>query len=106
MPADTGSNADWEEARRCPKCNQPGEEVAERRLPERHQGKVVTLACASRLCIQFGDRWIVQVKPDGTIPKRKAGTLKSFPDMTDRQIDYAKRDIADAKRIMGIREDQ
>jgi hypothetical protein len=65
-----------------------------------HQGRVITLECEMKLCPNFGERWIVQIKPDGTIPKRKAGGIKSFPDMTSSQIDYAKHDIAAAERIL------
>lgn len=63
------STASWEEASRCPKCDNQGVKVAEIRL-DRHQGKSITLECQHELCRWYKQRWIVQVKPDGSIPVR------------------------------------
>jgi hypothetical protein len=92
------SQTTWEEASRCYKCQQPGVEVANLPAAERWQGRVHTIECQNHICLNFGQRWIVQVRPDGSIPNRDTSTRgeKSFPKMTAGQESFARRGIEDA----------
>lgn len=77
-----------EEARRCPKCDQPGtfsHELAVPRGPDITRGaKLHHYKCENERC-----RWngqicrIVQVNPDGTIPPATQRTVKHFPNRPD-----------------------
>lgn len=74
----------YEEAQRCPRCAQPGRFV--HKVPINAPGvprgtKVETYECANERCEygpydvpglgkQPGERWAVQVNPDGTIPPK------------------------------------
>lgn len=59
--------ATWEEARRCPKCEEAGQEAGVRHLP-RAQGRLVRLMCPNPKCKWFKTYWSVQVRPDGSVP--------------------------------------
>lgn len=67
--------ASWEEARKCPRCNQPGKQLIER--PDGAGGKVIILECQNEDDKAWGpspaegfpgERYVVQVRADGTIP--------------------------------------
>lgn len=90
----------WEEASRCRKCDQPGVEVAVKDAAERFQGKVHIIECQNELCINFNERWIVQVRPDGTIPIRDESTrgFQSFPRMSESQQAMARRQLEDLQQ--------
>jgi hypothetical protein len=68
----------FEEAKLCPKCNQPGEDMqtipapAQARLP---RGTTIHLIyCRTELCRWFDTCWQVQVNPDGSVPAPKDHT--------------------------------
>lgn len=64
----------YEEAKRCPKCKNPGRHSSTTRV--KSQGvwcKVETYTCERELCLGYGLGWVVQVMPDGTIPEFKRG---------------------------------
>jgi hypothetical protein len=87
---------EWEEAQRCPMCDQTGVEQDQLRTTEvsPSTGKPVTIHtfhCENSRCVWNGTGWIVQVNDDGTIPKRKEGGLKAFPQMPG-WIETAARD--------------
>jgi hypothetical protein len=82
--------ASWEEARRCPKCGQPGNQIAIH--PGGNGGMVHTLRCENERCTWYNTTWIVQVLKDGSIPERKAGP-KQYPDLSADQEAAARRYI-------------
>lgn len=60
----------YEEARRCPRCGNPGEEgrVVPVQAPQVPRGtRVVYLWCRTVLCPWYNSNWPVQVYPDGTV---------------------------------------
>ena len=61
----------WEEASRCPKCNQPGEDVKETKTRNGRGKDVVvhTVFCRNPICIWLDTSWLVQINEDGSIPK-------------------------------------
>lgn len=70
--------ATLEEARKCPKCDQPGKEES-RRPAGRGQGDLVTFICQTTLCMWFGGVCrVVQIRPDGSIPDPSPRT-KQYP---------------------------
>lgn len=59
--------ATFEEARRCPKCDKPGEDMGGR--PSQRRGtKVHTIFCRTELCSWYNTSWLVSVNEDGTVP--------------------------------------
>ena len=62
--------AEWEVARRCPDCNNPGKVVGEQSLG--FDGTFLTLSCGSKFCQMANNDvsvvWIVQRRADGSIP--------------------------------------
>lgn len=78
-----------EEARRCPRCEQPGNRVGVNvaKAPGVSRGtKIETYECVNERCEygpitqpvkMNGQRWAVQINPDGTIPPK--GTRDSQP---------------------------
>jgi hypothetical protein len=95
--------ATWEEASRCYKCQEPGLEVADKPAAERHQGRVKILECQNERCKNFGvdGRWIIQVRPDGTIPDaRKPGIVGAgaFPPMSTGMQQMAQSQLDALKR--------
>ncbi len=68
-----------EEARRCPRCEQPGTPAGTRPAPERWMGTLHVFKCENNRCIRFEGTWIVQVRPDGTIPAPSEHREKNFP---------------------------
>lgn len=81
---DTGPT--FEEASRCPKCDQPGKEVTVK--PGSRRGVMVhVIECATQLCKWYGERWFVQVNEDGTIPKAYSQVgPKAYPKVSDESI--------------------
>ena len=76
------SETTWEEASRCPKCDQPGRDGGVR--PGNRPGvKVHMLYCTNQLCLWWegGDNgmpWLVQVNRDGSIPRANTLGQKQF----------------------------
>ena len=66
-------------AKKCPKCNQVGEQVGEAPTSDpKYTGYVFT--CLYKLCVWFETNWIVTVDEDGKVPVRDTGHIKkSFP---------------------------
>jgi hypothetical protein len=61
-----------EEASHCPSCKFPGEaNPREQNLGRR--GKLITYTCRNERCDWCNTSWVVQVRPDGTIPIRQGG---------------------------------
>ena len=80
-----------EEARRCPKCEVPGQEAGDRRVT----GRDVTRGARLRtyICMNSRCKWyqqvcrIVQINPDGSIPQpgKREKSFPAVPDLT-RQV--------------------
>lgn len=69
-------------ARRCPKCEQPG--VEENRRHMRGGGMSITFGCHNERCRWYGQPgWVVDVRPDGTLPDPDRHRSKAFPKMPD-----------------------
>lgn len=70
-----------EEARRCPRCEFPGTEAGSKPAPERWMGRLQLFKCMNQRCIRYEGIWVVQIKPDGTIPAPTMDREKNFPVM-------------------------
>lgn len=66
-----------EEAKRCPKCQQPGD-FKQDLMGQRRGSKVKVYICKNERCEAVNETWIVQVNADGSIPKRRPGP-KEYP---------------------------
>jgi hypothetical protein len=91
------SRTTFEEAIRCPKCDQPNEVVSTAPAP---QGVISVTECKNERCKWFGpdNRRAIQVLPDGTVPVRETGrnAEKDFPAMSEGQMAMGRRIIEDA----------
>jgi hypothetical protein len=89
--------ATWEEASKCPKCGEPGEETNRSAavVSGRPTGSVITLTCRNERCQWLNTSWIVQVDRNGTIPERQGGGDKQFPNLTPGQEAMARRMLED-----------
>lgn len=68
----TNDGTTFEEAKKCPKCGQPGEDMGSRKVQSPNSGKMVeihSIYCRTQLCTWFDTMWIVQVNEDGTVPQ-------------------------------------
>ncbi len=70
-----------EEARRCPRCEQLGTSAGSKPAPERWMGTLHLYKCENKRCARYEGVWVVQVRPDGTIPEPTLHREKSFPAM-------------------------
>lgn len=58
----------WDEASSCPNDGSPGK--VEHRRPQPGGGQLVTLTCNQTRCQYHKDGWVVQIRPDNTIPDK------------------------------------
>lgn len=65
-------------ARRCPECEELGKPYGVRPAPER-RGQLHIFVCANDRCKKVGRTWIVQIRPDGTVPEPTLNREKQFP---------------------------
>jgi hypothetical protein len=77
----------FEEAKRCPRCTQPGELVDTRPAPNGN-GTLHFFQCENERCKEYHERWIVQTMPDGTIPvdDNERTRMKRYPELTSGQL--------------------
>jgi hypothetical protein len=96
----------FEQAKRCPKCDQPGDASVHRGLPG--GGRVYTVMCRNEKCRWFDTGWAVQINPDGEVYDRAkdqmGGKLKTYPAMTPGQLAQGQRAIEDVVK-RDLRED-
>lgn len=74
-----------EEARRCPKCQQPGR--LRNREPAKgvHNAQLHNYICDNSRCAWYGEVCrVVQVNSDGTIPPPTFDRIKLYPKIPDR----------------------
>ena len=66
MPATT-----FEDAKHCPKCDMPGEDVSSQpgRDSKNRQVLLHMIFCRNDACPWFNTSWVVQVNSDGSIPQ-------------------------------------
>jgi len=88
------SDTTFDQARRCPVCSELGQPAGVRPMESRRQGKLHVFKCANQRCKKFDRDWIVQVRPDGTVPEPTKHREKSFPE--DRGVARARIDRARA----------
>jgi len=80
-----------EEARRCPKCQEPGLFISKNAAPKgegiTRGAELHTFNCDNSRCKWYGQVCrVIQVNPDGSIPTPEKRRLKHFPavpDLTD-----------------------
>ena len=74
-----------EDAKRCPRCGEPGEENGMRPAgPGAVPGtKMLTVLCRVESCRWFGTGWVIQINPDGTIPEANTKQEKAYPKLGD-----------------------
>jgi hypothetical protein len=73
----------FDQARRCPICDEPGKEKGTR--PGPRGSTFHEIVCVNSRCRWFGsDPYIIQVRADGTIPEPTLDRQKSFPKVADR----------------------
>ena len=89
----------FEEASRCPKCDNPGEQK-EKRADRTHDLYIFT--CQNKVCLWYQTDWVVQRNSDGTIPEREVNRLKTFPVVPgmsqEKAIEQVKKTIKDEER--------
>ena len=76
------ADSTYEEARRCPRCQQPGVEVGNRSGP--HGSRLHTIQCRTPRCRWFNTDYVVQVNSDGSIPDPTLERPKHFPKLPNR----------------------
>lgn len=59
--------ATLEEASRCPKCQEVGDQGAPQRS-NKPGVNIIPFTCKNERCRWYNTAWLVQVNPDGTIP--------------------------------------
>ena len=98
MPRPNETIVSWDDAQRCSKCEQVGAVVSDLPAREKYQGRVKILECQSELCPNYGvdGRWIVQIRPDGTIPVNTPRGIKSFPTLSEGAKAVALRGLEEA----------
>ena len=77
------SDTTLEEAGRCPKCQDPGAFVGEQRLESVRGAKLKNFQCENARCKWHGERWVVQVNSDGSIPPATLQRPKQFTKLPD-----------------------
>lgn len=106
MPKEEVQGPTYEEATRCPKCQQPGDVgkkvPAEASIREgiRIGTMIHTVFCRNDRCKWFNTCWMVQVNPDGTVPPPTdhTGRPKKYQnfatdDQTRRIVDSIQRQL-------------
>lgn len=71
------SDTTYEEARRCPKCDDPCAEV--QTIPQRDGSKQIVVSCVNNRCRWENENRIILVNKDGSIPPPITKRDKAFP---------------------------
>jgi hypothetical protein len=106
-----GSTATWEEASACPRCGVEGTKIKDQSASMHLGSRVYTMECRNARCRWGNDpataHWLVQILPDGTIPKRKSGPKQwpKLPNMSqeayDRHMENLNKELSITKRERG-----
>lgn len=81
-----------DEAKRCPRCSNTGQEVRNDVGPK--GSRIYTFNCMNTNCKWYGTGFVVQVLADGSIPDR-GRVEKEFPKLTPGQEAMARRTLED-----------
>lgn len=66
-----------EEAKRCPKCSQPGDHRLTTTPRNVKPGtRMLHVFCTSPLCSWYDTSWVIQINPDGSIPDASMKALR------------------------------
>lgn len=73
-------SASWEDARRCYECKMVGAEKGRSagRTGVMRGSTIITLECKNSRCSNNNTPWIVQIRPDGSIPEPTLDREKEF----------------------------
>lgn len=83
------SDTTYEEVRRCPRCEQPGEGVPGGRLPGAERGSSsIRFTCKNDRCRWLNTPWVVQVRADGTFPAALKKRTKMYPRLPNIGSEY------------------
>ena len=77
----------YEEATRCPKCEEPGN--ARSKVPQGGGTTLHTVYCENTRCEWFNTPWLVQVNADGSVPAPRdhTGSAKVYkPNAGDEEL--------------------
>ena len=85
------STITFEEASRCPKCGNPGEEQSNEARPGVDGSTIRVVRCMNPPCRWFDTDWIIQVNSDNTVPVREGNQPKSFPPMVGMTTEKARQ---------------
>ncbi len=85
------ATVEFEEARRCPRCDNPGEQKSVR--PAADRSKLYIFTCQNGACVWFETDWVVQKLEDGTVPVREASRQKTFPQVPGMTQEKAQRQL-------------
>lgn len=84
--------ATFEEAKRCPKCDELGEDTGSRRGSK--GSRIHTVFCRNSACRWYNTSWVVQRMPDGTVPEREYSPHeKTFPAIPGMTRERAQREV-------------
>lgn len=72
------ADTSWEEARRCPKCTDPGRSSDPTPTGERDGSTYVVMTCGNPRCKWYEQSWTIRVRADGTIPPAVTQREKTF----------------------------
>ena len=86
----------WDEASRCPKCNQPMKEVHSSPAVN-GEGTVSVLECGNKVCIWLGETKLVQRLANGEVPIREAE--KEFQPLTEGAKARARASIENVREL-------
>jgi hypothetical protein len=80
-----------EEAQRCPKCDKPGEIDGTGTQIPGSRNKRLYIFCRNELCRWYDTSWVVDVKPDGSVPEPQIHRNPTF--YQDPSADRLAREI-------------
>lgn len=89
-------------ARRCPTCEELGKAVGTRPCPERYMGVFHIYRCENTRCARQGRDWLIQIRPDGSIPEPTTNREKSFPQ--EKGVARGRIEAARAKADMSLKD--
>lgn len=83
----------FEDASRCPKCDNPGEQKSVQNTA--NNSKLHIFTCQNAACRWYQTDWVVQKLEDGTVPERVPDRQKTFPAIPGMTQEKAQRQLED-----------
>lgn len=89
------SETTFEEAKRCPKCNTPGEDTGILDAVKASHATVHVIQCVNRQCKWYATSYLVQVNEDGSVPPPRKNQPKAYPmpKLSQQQIERIENTI-------------